>query len=289
MKKKVSVVIGYYNRKSLLINTLNKFNQMYKDYNFEVIITDDKSNQENTLDDIINNYNFKIILLKVLDKDWINPCVAYNLAIQNISHDTEFIIIQNPEIYHCTNIFDIVLKDLKEGLYLTFPIISSINDEQTNKYINMTHDELEKNILAPGSRISRPGKNGGWYNHPDYRRRNLHFLSAIHINDLKKIGGFNNEFKDGAWYDDDELLLRIQKVCKVNCIHPKKNIDDDLILGLHQYHAPLTTQNGTLRKKNEILFSKLKSNIKKKDFNVYCDLKLDINYKLIHNKHITLN
>ena len=174
MNKKISIIMGYYNRKSLLINTLNRFNQLYKDYNFEVIITDDKSNNDNTLDNIINNYNFKIFLLKILDKNWINPCIAYNLAIRNISQDTDFVIIQNPEIYHLTNIFDTVLKDLKEGLYLTFSVLSSLNNEQTTKYINMPHDKLKNKLLINANCIKSSA--GHWYNHPIHCHRNLHFL-----------------------------------------------------------------------------------------------------------------
>ncbi len=285
MKKKIAVIMGYYNRKSLLVNTLNKFSQLYKDYNFEVIITDDKSNDDNIIDDIINNYNFKIILLKVLDKNWINPCVAYNLAITHISPDTEFVVIQNPEIYHLTNIFDIVLKYSQEGLYLTFPVLSSLNDKQTINYINIPYDELENKLLMTATRFQTHV--GEWCNHPIYRLRNFHFLSVIHINDLKKIGGFDNEFKDGAWYDDNELLRRINKICKVNCLDTK--INNNIILGLHQYHPILAKQNESLISKNKNLYNKLRSNMKKKDFNIYCEPKLDINYKIINNIDNLLN
>ena len=279
MNKKISIIMGYYNRKSLLINTLNRFNQLYKDYNFEVIITDDKSNNDNTLDNIINNYNFKIILLKILDKNWINPCIAYNLAIRNISQDTDFVIIQNPEIYHLTNIFDTVLKDLKEGLYLTFSVLSSLNNEQTTKYINMPHDKLKNKLLINANCIKSSA--GHWYNHPIHCHRNLHFLSAIHINDLKKIGGFDNKFKNGAWYYDNELLSRIEKICKVKCLNP--TINNDIILGLHQYHPVLVMKNSLLIAKNKKLFDKLNIDINKKDYTVYCDPKFDINYKTINN------
>lgn len=289
MSKKISIIMGYYNRKTLLINTLNKFSELYKDYNFEVVIADDNSNDNNKLDNIIHNYNFKIILLKVLDKNWINPCVAYNLAISHISPDTEFVIIQNPEIYHFTNMLDIVLKELKEGLYLTFPVFSSFNNKQTNNYISKSDDEFKKFFLNMGEGHDKQicvnkitGEQIGlWYNHPIYRPKNFHFLSGIHINDLKKIGGFDNEFKDGVWFDDDELLLRISKICKIKSINTK--INNDIILGLHQYHTSMTVQKSLYISKNRTLWNKLQNNINKKDYNVYCDPKLDINYKIIKN------
>jgi glycosyltransferase involved in cell wall biosynthesis len=55
--------MAYYNRKSQLLMTLTTLkNQTYK--NFEVIIYDDNSDVEHSIDDIVNNYDFSIILIK---------------------------------------------------------------------------------------------------------------------------------------------------------------------------------------------------------------------------------
>ena len=36
-----SIIMGYYNRKKQIINTLNEFHNNYNEYNYEVIIVDD--------------------------------------------------------------------------------------------------------------------------------------------------------------------------------------------------------------------------------------------------------
>lgn len=100
--------MSYYNRKEQIINTLNKFNEIYKSYNIEVIIVDDNSNDENKLEDIIKNYNFNIKLIKIIFKNYKNPVIGYNTEFLHCSGD--IIIIQNPEILHCNDIIKYILN-----------------------------------------------------------------------------------------------------------------------------------------------------------------------------------
>ncbi len=71
------------NRKEQTINTLNSFNKYINQYDFEVVIVDDNSNTEFKLNDIIQNYSFKLIIeISEEEKgDRINPCGAYNRGI----------------------------------------------------------------------------------------------------------------------------------------------------------------------------------------------------------------
>ena len=268
--------MGYYNRKSLLINTLNQFNNLYKDYKLEVVIANDKSNDNNKLDDIIKDYNFKIILLDIIEKNWVNPCVAYNLAIRHISSDVEIVIIQNPEIYHLTNILNTALEKTVEGQYLSFSVFSTESEELSNLFI--TNPEEKINDILKNKKIKNIGR---WYNHPIFRPCAFHFLNSIHINDLKKIGGFDNNYKDGIWYDDNEILERIKSICNINIINP--DIENNIILGIHQFH-PTMTNNIISKKINLTKFNKLKSDMKKnKNYNIYCDPYLDFKYEIKNN------
>ena len=51
-----TIVMGYYNRKEQVINTLNMFDKQYKQYNYEVIIVDDNTKKEHKFTDIICNF-----------------------------------------------------------------------------------------------------------------------------------------------------------------------------------------------------------------------------------------
>ena len=101
---KISVVMGYYNRKNLLIKTLESIQAFTKYENFEVVIVDDASTEDERLEDIVNSYSFDIILHRILpsEKTHINPCVAYNKAFSLATGDV--IVIQNPECFHSGDI-----------------------------------------------------------------------------------------------------------------------------------------------------------------------------------------
>lgn len=144
----VSIVMAYYNRKDQLIQTLDCFKELYEGkYNFEVIIVDDKSDDEHDLQSIIYKYKFMIKLIKISKKEWINPVVPYNIGFSIASG--EYIIIQNPEIFHTGDIIKYALDKLNDNVYLTFPVFSSpsfIHNTEIknllNKKCNNYYDEF---------------------------------------------------------------------------------------------------------------------------------------------------
>lgn len=119
IEKKISIVMAYYNRKEQLITTFDTI-KLSSYSNFEVIIVDDTSNDENRLEDIIDNYNFTIKLIRIepINKTWINSCIPYNIGIQNAIGD--IIILQNPEVCHIGDILTYVNKYMKEDQYISF-------------------------------------------------------------------------------------------------------------------------------------------------------------------------
>jgi glycosyltransferase involved in cell wall biosynthesis len=113
---KISIVIVHYNRKEQTINTLNSFEKLYVGkYNFEVIIVDDDSNEENKLNEIIKKYSFSINLIVISEEekgDRISSGIAYNKGF--IEAKGEIIIIQSSECYHENDIIGYTMNSLKE-------------------------------------------------------------------------------------------------------------------------------------------------------------------------------
>lgn len=128
----------------------------------------------------------------------------------------------------------------------------------------------------------------GWYNHPIYKNRPFHFLSAITRNDLNKIGGFDNKFKDGFWYDDDDFLNRIKKICTVN------NNNPDGCFGVHLYHHNGSSdmiQNNSFSKLSKINKNIYDNNIKNNVIRVENKQYLDVpenKYLCLNNKKIII-
>jgi GT2 family glycosyltransferase len=322
---KITIIMAYYNRKDQILETLKNFEKLYVEkYNFEVIIVDDQSDESEHLDDIINNYNFKIKYIKTLNKTWINPVVPYNEAINNISSDTKYVIIQNPEILHCGDIMKYT-ELLTDDQYYTFPVFASPSFNHNKLLKTITHDCYESFVekidytqfdfdfefykkkytdmhftnydkayehylskgLKEGKICNEAGifyrKNEiydqkGWLNHHIYSKRNLHFLSLITKNTLDRIGGFCTKMKNGLWYDDNDFVDRISKICSLKTIDSTRNI------GIHQYHLSgsadqhLHNSFDLLRKNNYNIYQNNKlNNI------IYTSPKLVINKKTVSN------
>ena len=104
----ISIVSAYYNRKDLLINTLESLkNSEVKDY--EYIVVDDVSSDEHRIEDLQELYpNLKVIRINKEDKWWVNPCIPYNIGFKQIKGD--IVIIQNPECKHMGDIMKEALK-----------------------------------------------------------------------------------------------------------------------------------------------------------------------------------
>ena len=247
--KSISIVMTYYNRKPQTLETLKGFERMYaNNYNFEVVIVDDNSNDENRLEEDIKQFSFPINLIVITKEekgDRINPCLAYNKGFKEASGD--IIIIQNPECYHVGDILKHTIENLNEQDYFTYSCFTANSAEITNQIINsksplcLINNEnfLNKNFYAMDNH------NLNWYNHPykvedgnGSRCTNYHFCSAIYKCNLDLIGGFTEKFKYGFCYDDNELLHRIKHNLKLNI----KCIDPNNCLVIHQWH-PKTLVN----------------------------------------------
>lgn len=229
-----SVVMGYYNRKSQVIRTLDRFKETYgpsagagsDKYNYEVIIVDDNSSPEHTLDDIVANYDFPIRYIKISKEEKggrINPCSVYNKGFR--AAKGRVVVIQNPECIHVGNLFEYLKHNLGDNDYKAFSCY------------NCTSNELTQELLGDMSLINDPGftqrNKVCWYNHPQARPVHYHFCAAMTNDNLKVLGGFDEAFAEGAWYDDNEIILSIEKNLRATI----ETVDPSKGFVVHQWHA----------------------------------------------------
>lgn len=193
----ISIVSAYYNRKDLLINTLESLkNSEVKDY--EYIVVDDVSSTEHRIEDLQILYpNLKVIRINKEDKWWNNPCVPFNIGFKEIKGD--IVMIQNPECKHIGDVMKEALK-ITDNEYFSFACYSL--DEDT------TYNKKPFEILNIAA--SRDGQLS-WYNHSLYRPKGYHFCSVITKKNLEFLNGFDERYAYGLAYDDDEFIFRINK------------------------------------------------------------------------------
>lgn len=190
----ISICMAYYNRKDQLYKTIESIKSSNEEY--EIILVDDGSDSDQALIDIESPGYRSISSPK--EKTWVNPCIAYNKAIALAKGD--IVIIQNPECMHIGNVLKYTKDNLKKYQYMAFSCLSWDQSE-------LNIDEAKSLNYAAAGQCSK-----GWYHHPVYNNRPFHFCVAIHKDNLDKLNGFDERFKDGPCYDDSDLVRRAQKL-----------------------------------------------------------------------------
>lgn len=261
---KISIVIPYYNRLQLLKYTLASISTTkYADY--EIILVNDAGDLIDT--NIKKDFPALANKIKVIDisknekGDRTNPSVPFN---KGLSHATgDIIVLQNPESYHNGDILSHISKNLKTGDYYVYSAYNLHSEKANEQFINNN----KKNITD----LSNIVKNKGtleWYQHPKHRNCKFHFCSASHRQNFEIIGGFDEKYADGVCFDDDDMVLKMESVAKLNVcsIAPEGN---PFIVNL--YHPPSVSTNITdapntnaIKKKwlaNEKIFNLKKTSI----------------------------
>lgn len=265
----ISIVMAYHNRREQLLRTLSSILLTKYDLNkLQIIIVDDCSNSENMLDDIVNLYpslNIKLIKINVNDKKWVCSCIPFNIGFNDIKYNK--VIIQNPESYHNGDILSDVNRRLTDDNYLTYSCYSLSESE----YCNNDYNNIQYTDIKPKYACS-----SGWYNHSKYNPKYYHFLSSITTKNLFKINGFDEDYKDGIGFDDNEILHRI-KLLGLGI----EIVDQPFIF--HQWHESIYHYNDNMsedNKNNKITQFKINENIY-----INKTLKLE-DYKIINNKYL---
>ena len=209
--------MGYYNRKSLFSYTLRTIRETAHD-DYEIVIVDDASNEENRLEDIASD--IKLIRIDPEEKTWINPCVAYNKGFRACQGDV--ILIQNPE---CCHIGDVISHAAKtpRGNYHAYSCYYGHTKLLSRLYRRGTVPSHEEGL-------SLIDPNGTWYTHVKYRPAALHFMSAINRDDLWKLNGFDERYANGIAYEDADFLRRATNLLEVVIL------DTEHPFCIHQQH-----------------------------------------------------
>lgn len=267
MKNGISIVMTYHNRKELLIRTLDSIKKSsFSKSKLEIIIVNDASSKDHEIDDLIysiyNELNLKIINIKEKQKKWNNSCVPYNIGFNYIKYDK--VIIQNPECYHNGDILTHVHNNLNNDNYLSYGCYS-LNWENT---INSNYENIKINDIKSKGAIY-----DGWYNHSIINPTGYHFCSSITYENLCKLNGFDERYKDGIGYDDNEFVYRIKKLGL-----DFKIIDTPFVF--HQAHKSVFRFNSLSPQEEKDLKLKLFD----KNYNLFINVtKKDVNYKITNN------
>jgi glycosyltransferase involved in cell wall biosynthesis len=234
----ISIVMAYYNRRELLINTLKSIEKSgYKDY--EIIVVDDASKEEERIEDL----NVKVIRVEQKDKWYHNSCIPFNIGIKEAKGD--IVIIQNPECFHVHDVLSYVANTVNDSNYVSMSCYS------INKNMSIL-DILDQFMTLPQKSVE---SYVGWYNHSIYRPVHYNFCCAITKKNLSILGGFDERYAGGTGYEDDDFVDRVKR------LRLKMIIADDVSV-IHQWHPKVYDINNPIHaqmfRKNGLLHKQTK-------------------------------
>lgn len=201
--RKVSIILPYYNRKELILRTLKSLEDFYQNENVEIIIVDDVSDNEHRLEgELTFNLDIKLIRLEV--KNGVNPCYPYNVGVRESKGD--ILILSSPETFHTTNMYSISnnFNNLTDDNYILFSVFCLTDLSIIDKIdVERFFDNLGENGYQFNNNY------GSWYTHSEYRPSGLNFFTAITRNKFYEMSGFDERFRFGTGYDDNEFKDRL--------------------------------------------------------------------------------
>jgi hypothetical protein len=252
-QKKISIVMSYVNRRKQLETTLKTIYKS-KYSNFEIIIVNDSDEDLSKITTLYDN--IKIInTTRDKTKKYTNPSISYNLGFNNASGD--IILIQNPECCHIGDILSVVNCYLQPQQYLAFNTYylddysknANINDllfnsDTDSNFWNVPKlQNIFKYLLSIKNDSVLPAEKKGWCSHFFYNKNYYHFCCAIYKEDLYKIGCFEENYKDGICFDDDEFIRKIKFSNIELCYFPVSiqmdeypSINNFMTYAIHQHH-----------------------------------------------------
>jgi len=262
----ISIVFAYYNRRNLLITTINSIVKS-KCNNLELVIVDDGSDEINRIDDLnvlFPTLDINVIRIEKNKKWWTNPCIPFNIGFHFAKGDT--VVIQNPECLHIGDVLKYVEDNIALNKYIVFNCYA-IDNLKTNFISGLdpnSSDYFNKiiHILNPTNNVPTSQVHGGnkWYQHPKFNPGYINFCTAITKSDLDDLGGFDEQYAKGIAKDDREFILRVRR--KGMLIDP---VNSPFVI--HQWHRPFSYSDRVRVERNNKLYADLEKNKEYKVFN----------------------
>lgn len=213
----ISICMPYYMRQEALDRSLAALRLRYHGLALEIVICDDGSPIP------VRAPGCRIVTLPVKDYA-LNPCMPMNRAVAHARGD--ILVLTGPEIEHRTAVLSAMAADLGPDDY----VIAACRDV-SGRWLCASHirgGEDGRGAMPLGS--------------------GFHFCAMLHRSLFARAGGFDEHYRAGQAYDDNDWLFRLARA------GAQFRLRDDLVVWHHR--VPCTWPVGG-RERNRLLFDRI--------------------------------
>lgn len=197
----VSVVMPFWRRQDVLARNLRRYKELYSDFPIEIIVVDDGSPEPAVVEGEFP-WPVDIIRLpaKTKPKDSVLPLNVGALAAKG-----EYLVLTGPEIVHRAPVL--------EGMLTTARAMGPLSHVSPAVW-GGTWWYCHSKDMPPDAKVGRA---------PSPKGAALHFCALLRRDVFWAVKGFDQEYRDGAGYSDNDFLW------KLHDIGVKFAIRDDLV------------------------------------------------------------
>ena len=186
---KLSLVMPYWDRRAAADASLASMAAHYAGLDMEIVIVDDGSREPYHA---LPGLPWPVTVLRMPLKDGpLNPCTPFNVGVH--AARGEVIGLTNPENLHLAPVLPGLLEELERGGPDTYALAACWHVEGKNWH---AHSSIAGRAVEG---IAMPA--GSHY----------HFLGLMHRELWTRCGGFDVDYRDGAGYDDPDLVLSLAR------------------------------------------------------------------------------
>lgn len=184
----ISLVLPYWQRKTITDRSLELLEAHYRGLDLEVIVVDDGSPEPYSAP--ASTLDVRVIRLPGKDGP-LSPSVPLNRGVAAARGDT--IALSNPETLHVKPVLERLREAAADGM--TYASAAVWCCEQQRWHAHSTVDRSDDGDV--GSFLPK----GAQY----------HFMAVLSRRLFERAGGFDEDYRDGAGYDDADFIMRIAR------------------------------------------------------------------------------
>ena len=185
----ISLVMPYWDRRAAADASLALMARHYAGLDLEIVLVDDGTPERYTAP---AGLPWPVTVIRLPEKGGpLNPCVPFNRGVAAAKGDV--IGITNPENLHVEPVLPDLLAELARGGESAYVLAACWHVEGKAWHCHSRLAGLE----VAGVRLPK----GAHY----------HFLGLMHRSLWERAGGFDEDYRDGAGYDDPDLVLRLAR------------------------------------------------------------------------------